>query len=134
LKYVLVTCLFNVFPLPRESGFRRSFDYAGEAMDRGYSVLVFPEGKLTQNGKLNPFQSGVGLLAIGLHAPVVPVKIEGLYELKRQRSTQVSWPLVWPGKISVTFGKPIVVDSAFSPEGLTRNLEERFAQLSIKSL
>ena len=134
LKYVLVTCLFNVFPLPRESGFRRSFDYAGEAMDRGYSVLVFPEGKLTQNGKLNPFQSGVGLLAIGLHAPVVPVKIEGLFELKRRRSTQVSWPLVWPGKISVTFGKPIVVDSSFSPEGLTRDLEKRFAQLSIKSL
>jgi long-chain acyl-CoA synthetase len=42
-QYVLVVSLFNVFPLPQKSGFRKSFEFAGETMDRGYSVLVFPE-------------------------------------------------------------------------------------------
>jgi long-chain acyl-CoA synthetase len=51
-KYLLVVELFNVFPLPQKSGFRRSFDFAGESMDRGYSVLVFPEGARTQDGKM----------------------------------------------------------------------------------
>ena len=44
LEYVLVTALFNVFPLPQHSGFRRSFAHAAKAMDRGYSIVVFPEG------------------------------------------------------------------------------------------
>src|ERR1017187_3767833 len=42
--YWLLTALFNVFPLPRARGFRRSFAHAGDAMDHGYSVLIFPEG------------------------------------------------------------------------------------------
>jgi long-chain acyl-CoA synthetase len=42
LGYWLATLLFNVFPLPRLSSFRESFRFAGESVDRGYSVLVFP--------------------------------------------------------------------------------------------
>ena len=45
IKWTLGVALLNLFPLPREAGFRRSFAYAGEAVDRGYSVLVFPEGR-----------------------------------------------------------------------------------------
>ncbi len=44
IEYWVVTGLFNIFPLPQFSGFRRSFRHAGEAVDRGYSVIVFPEG------------------------------------------------------------------------------------------
>ena len=44
LAYWLVSALFNVFPLPRGAGLRQSFAHAGEAMDRGYHVLVFPGG------------------------------------------------------------------------------------------
>ena len=56
IKYVLVTCLFNVFPMPQTSGFRRSFAYAAEAVDRGYSILVFPEGVRTTTGLMSSFQ------------------------------------------------------------------------------
>jgi len=41
VQWALGVSLLNLFPLPREAGFRRSFAYAGEAVDRGYSVLVF---------------------------------------------------------------------------------------------
>ena len=58
--YYLVVALFNVFPLPQQSGVRESFAYAGESVDRGYSVLVYPEGRRTPDGKPSPFRSGLG--------------------------------------------------------------------------
>jgi long-chain acyl-CoA synthetase len=105
--YYLALVTLNVFPLPRKSGFRRSFAYAGTAMDRGFHVLVFPEGRLTDDGQLLPFQKGIGLLAAGLNAPVVPVKLEGLFEL-RERPRLGFWALpLRPARISITFGAPL---------------------------
>ncbi len=71
LGYWLVTLLFNVFPLPQLSGFRESFRFAGESADRGYSVLVFPEGEVnnSEDGRMAPFQGGIGLLADGMLRP-----------------------------------------------------------------
>src|SRR5208282_2609426 len=83
LDYFLVVALFNVFPLPQRSGYRESFAYAGASADRGYSVLVFPEGRRTPDGNLSPFRAGIGLLAKRLDLPVVPLRIDGLYELAR---------------------------------------------------
>ncbi len=130
LTYGLLTCGFNVFPLPKQSGFRRSFDYAGEAMDRGYSVLVFPEGRRTEDGGIQPFQSGIGLLAAGLRAPVIPVSIQGLYELKQRRRRGIPWPFAWPGQVSITFGPPLDPQPSSTPQSLTRELEERLTRLS----
>ena len=66
IQWTLAIALLNLFPLPRQSGFRKSFAYAGEAVDHGYSVLVFPKGKHTMDGKIQPFRTGVGLLANNL--------------------------------------------------------------------
>lgn len=121
---------FNAFSLPRQTGFRRSFDYAGEAMDRGYSVLVFPEGARTTDGEIAPFQAGIGLLAAGLGAPVVPARIEGLYELKQKRFGGIHWPFTRPGRVSVTFGPPLRPSPSDSPQDLTRELEECVRGLS----
>ena len=52
ISYMLVVSLFNVFPLPRRSGYRESFAYAGELTDRGESILIFPEGELTPDGEI----------------------------------------------------------------------------------
>jgi long-chain acyl-CoA synthetase len=101
IQWFLGVSLLNLFPLPRDAGFRRSFAYAGEAVDRGYSVLVFPEGRHTTDGKLCPFRSGVGLLAEDLGIPVVPMRIDGLYEYKRAGKHFAP-----PWKISVRVGAP----------------------------
>ncbi|MBZ5528023.1 MAG: 1-acyl-sn-glycerol-3-phosphate acyltransferase, partial [Acidobacteriia bacterium] len=83
--YGLVTALFNVFPLPRQSGFRESFHFAGESADRGHSVLVFPEGEVSRDGSMAPFRGGIGLLAESLRLPVVPVRLDGLWKMKQER-------------------------------------------------
>jgi len=84
--YWLVTALFNVFPLPRQRDFQASFAHAGKALDRGYNVLVFPEGARSAEGQLAPFRPGIGLLVKQSFVPVLPIAIRGLGELKtRQR-------------------------------------------------
>ena len=55
VKWTLGVALLNLFPLPREAGFRESFAFAGESVDRGYSILVFPEGHHTTDGKMRRF-------------------------------------------------------------------------------
>ena len=57
-KWILGSALLNIFPLPRQAGFRESFQYAGDAVDRAYSVLVFPEGRHTTTGEVLPFRAG----------------------------------------------------------------------------
>jgi long-chain acyl-CoA synthetase len=112
--------LFNVFPIPRQSGFRQSFAYAGEAVDRGWSILIFPEGEETKDGQLQPFKAGIGLLASELNVPVIPIKLQGLYELKQKREL---FPR--PGTVSVTFGDPITFTPNTTPTEITSTLERK---------
>jgi long-chain acyl-CoA synthetase len=102
LVYLLLTALFNVFPLPRQRGFQRSFAHAGEALDRGFNVLVFPEGSRSAEGELARFRPGIGLLARQSGVAVLPVAIRGLGELKSRRR---GW--FRSGTIEVRVGQPI---------------------------
>src|SRR6185369_9079713 len=125
-NYWLVIAFFNAFPLPRRSGFRQSFNFAGDAMDRGYNVLIFPEGELTKDGSIQRFKSGVGLLASGLEATIVPISITGLYELKQ--AGQRGWSP--PGAVTVTFGEPIMYDPNASATAIADTLEETIRLLT----
>jgi long-chain acyl-CoA synthetase len=124
VKYLLVVIVFNVFALPQKSGFRRGFAFAGEAVDRGYNALVFPEGRTTEDGQMNPFMSGTGLLAANLELPVAPIKIEGLFDLTRQRRY-----FSRPGTVTVTFGEPVTFERGTDPDLITKELEERVRTL-----
>ena len=110
MKWALGVSLLNLFPLPREAGFRRSFAYAGEAVDQGYSVLVFPEGRHTVDGKINPFRAGIGLLANNLGIPVLPMRILGLFEVKKAGRRFAA-----PKKICVRIGRPMTFPSDKDP-------------------
>jgi long-chain acyl-CoA synthetase len=115
--YFLITALFNVFPLPQRSGFRRSFRHAGEAIDRGYSVLVFPEGRRSEDGMPQPFRTGAGLLWKELGVAALPVHLAGLGELKARGGRWFR-----SGKIEVTIGESLPLEPTLSPEELTEEL------------
>jgi len=118
IAYFLVTALFNVFPLPQLSGFRESFRHAGEAVDRGYSVMVFPEGVRSPDGSPRPFKVGSGLLWKELGTRVLPVHLAGLGELKVSGERWFR-----SGKITVTVKDVIPADPGASPEELTERLD-----------
>jgi long-chain acyl-CoA synthetase len=117
--YWLITGLFNVFPLPQYSGFRRSFQHAGEAVDRGFSVVVFPEGRRSDDGNAQPFKVGVGLLWKDLGTEAIPVRIDGLGELKLSGGRWFR-----SGTITVFVGEPLRLDATLSPEELTEQLRQ----------
>ena len=120
LGYWLVTALFNVFPLPQFSGFRESFRFAGESADRGYSVLIFPEGEVnnSEDGRMSPFQSGIGLLAENLGIPIVPMRLDGVWQMKREHRRLAHF-----GEITVRIGKPVIFSPGTPPDEIARQLE-----------
>ncbi len=126
VQYSLVTTFFQVFPLPKRSGFRRSFDYAGRCVDRGESVLVFPEGERAPRGQMHmsAFKTGIGLLARELNVIVVPVRLHGLYELKQRQKYFAP-----PGVVRVVFGEPIKFDARLKPAAIAEELERRISAL-----
>jgi len=118
--YRLVIALFNVFPLPQFSGFRESFRYAGESVDRGYSVLVFPEGEVSESatGEMAKFQSGIGLLAENLRVPIVPMRLDGVWQMKRERRR-----LAYLGEITVRIGAPVAFPPGTSPDEIALSVQ-----------
>ncbi len=118
--YWLATLLFNIFPLPQFSGFRESFRFAGESVDRGYSVLVFPEGEVnnSEDGHMAPFQSGIGLLAENLRIPIVPMRLDGVWQMKREHRRLAHF-----GEITVRIGAPVTFPSGTPPEEIAHRLE-----------
>ena len=124
IEWSLGVSLLNLFPLPRDAGFRDSFAYAGESVDRGYSILVFPEGRHTTDGNIRPFRSGVGLLVKNLNIPVVPMRIDGLFELE-----QAGRKTARPHQITVRIGPPIRFEPGIDPERIAADLQNKVAQL-----
>ena len=108
------------------SGFRKSFEFAGELVDRGWSVLVFPEGVLTPDGAIGPFRAGIGLLVTRLRIPVIPMRLEGLYDLREANKHWTS-----PGHIRVTVGTPVAFAETETPENITQELERRVKDLKV---
>ena len=119
LNYYLASLVFNAFPLPqREAGTRDALRYAGELAADGFCILIFPEGKRTDAGEIQPFQPGVGMLASHLHIPVVPVRLKGL-----ERVLHKSARFPTPGAVRVKFGTPLRLEGA-DYAGLAKKIEE----------
>jgi len=103
LQYLLARIAFNTYPLPQEmAGVKGALLYTGELVGMNYCPLVYPEGRRTADGAIHAFRPGIGLMAVRLQVPVIPVNIAGLYEVY---SMHHDWPKAGP--VRVTFGQPI---------------------------
>jgi 1-acyl-sn-glycerol-3-phosphate acyltransferase len=81
---------------------RRSIERAEQRIRSGASVLLFPEGTRSRDGKLGPFKKGGFHLALDSGVPIVPVALRGTRELMPRRSL-----LLRSGRVSVIIGPPI---------------------------
>ena len=105
LNYDLSALFFNAFPIPqRESGALATLRYMGDMASQHWSILIFPEGKMTDAGEISIFQPGVGMIASKLELPVVPIRIRGLDKVLHK-----SWKLAKPGRVEIKFGKPLTL-------------------------
>lgn len=124
LGYAIVLGLFNVFPLPRESAFLKSFSFSGNLADRGWNILIFPEGATTKDGRIAPFRAGIGLLATRLNLPVIPVRLDGAYGPKQRHRRHAK-----PGEVRVTIGEPVRYAADRDPHEIAADLQRRVESL-----
>jgi long-chain acyl-CoA synthetase len=127
LKGLGAAVIGNAFPLSREGSVRRSLELLGARLDRDFSILVYPEGKLTVDGPLQPFKAGAGLVAVEGATPVVPMllKINRLSKVDGWRAPNSSLR----GDVEVIFGDPIYFASDTDHLAATAALERAVAAL-----
>jgi 1-acyl-sn-glycerol-3-phosphate acyltransferase len=91
-------------PIDRQDRTRaiRSLGRATETVRRGASVILFPEGTRSRDGRLARFKRGSFYLAVEAGVPIVPVAISGTFHVVKPRSI-----VVRPGAVKVTFAPPI---------------------------
>jgi long-chain acyl-CoA synthetase len=124
LNYYLAAQFFGAFPLPqREAGTRQTLRYIGEIAGDGYSILIFPEGRRTERGEIQPFRPGVGMIASRLDLPVVPVRLEGLERVLHQK---MKFPK--RGPVRVAFGEPLRLEGDDYP-ALANRVEDAVRRL-----
>jgi long-chain acyl-CoA synthetase len=116
----LARLFFNAYLLPEDaSGVQSALRHAGLLADKGYSTLIFPEGLRTPDGRLGRFRAGVGLMAERLQLPVVPLRLEGLYEI---------WPATARGprrgRARVMIGDLVSIKPGESAAQFTARLQE----------
>jgi 1-acyl-sn-glycerol-3-phosphate acyltransferase len=98
----LAQATVDAFPIPRGGGARPHLEYLKDLLGRNWSVMIFPEGRLTVTGAIGSFRKGAAILAMDTGAPIVPAYIDGMYEvLPRFRRVPR------PGRVTVTFAAPM---------------------------
>ena len=105
----------------------RAYEACARALAEGDLVCIFPEGKLTKTGDLNPFRHGVTEIIRRTPAPVVPMALRGLWGSVFSRAGETRWPRpVQKGvmsRLTLAVGEPI--DPAqVTPEGLQQIVME----------
>lgn len=111
----------NAFPIRRGRADTGALKEAMRRLKHGRTVVVFPEGTRTRDGRIGAFLPGMSVLSQRAAAWTVPVVIDGAYE---------TWPrsqtLPRPGRIYVEYGRPIPQDEAkaLTAEALVQRVRE----------
>jgi len=92
----------NVIPVDQKNADRSALMGAIRVVKNGGAVLIFPEGSRSPDGKLQPAQPGIGMIAAKTGAPVVPVRVSGSFEAFPRGQ---HWPRLHP--INVSVGTPL---------------------------
>jgi 1-acyl-sn-glycerol-3-phosphate acyltransferase len=75
----------------------QAFAEAARALEAGEIVGIFPEGRLTETGELNPFRPGVQQMIETTPVPVVPMALSGLWGSFFSRSANGKAMRRWRG-------------------------------------
>ncbi|MDQ3645576.1 MAG: 1-acyl-sn-glycerol-3-phosphate acyltransferase [Actinomycetota bacterium] len=120
-KGILVPLLTGAFPFPRRGP--EGLSRVAGTLEQGWSVVMFPEGTRSVEGRLGSFKKGVGILATQ-GATVVPVGIAGQGDVLPKGAR-----IPRQAPVAVVFGAPVRFDPAESPAAVAADLESRVREL-----
>lgn len=96
-----------------------------DILESGSSVLLFPEGARSFDGRVQPLEGGAALIAMKSKVPVLPVYVSGTHEAMPRGASKIR-----PSKITVNFGD--VVDPETLSEGLSSKEARKLMLLKIE--
>ena len=102
LLHFLVTSIWNAFAFERMKSPLGSIRTMQALLEKGWSILIYPEGTRSRTGEIAPFKAGLGIVAKRTGRPVIPICIQGGGKVLAE-STYI--PI--KGTIAVSFGKPL---------------------------
>ena len=117
----LIARLVKVVPIDPDAALIPAMRAGAYGLRRGKVLLLYPEGERTLDGAPKKFKRGAAILAVHLGVPIVPVAIDGFFEV---------WPRGKPyqgyAPIRIAFGEPIVPP----PPPSAGNAEQAYEQLT----
>jgi long-chain acyl-CoA synthetase len=124
----------NIVPVDANVNLMRAMQAGAAGLRLGKVLVLVPEGERSIDGELKPFRKGAAVLSAHIKVPIVPVAMDGLYELwPRSRGFQWGALLPWRGTpVRLRFGPPLAVtpdDDATTAEALRQAVTKLFAEI-----
>jgi len=100
---------------------QRSISEAERRLKKGDSLVVFPEGSRTPDGKMHRFLKGAFRVALDLHLPIVPITLNGPYKVM-----PIGSKMICPHRMEMVIHPPIFVDEVMfaDRENLQKLMDE----------
>jgi 1-acyl-sn-glycerol-3-phosphate acyltransferase len=118
-RAAVTAVVFNAFPVERR-GSRKLRSLAPNLLDRGWSLLLFPEGTRSEDGWMGSMRLGAAQLCVTRNVPCVPIVLRGTYAaMPRGRN----WPMPGRPRVAVRYGAPLLPQEG---EG-ARTFQQRMA-------
>ncbi|MGE5814950.1 MAG: AMP-binding protein [Acidobacteriota bacterium] len=117
----------NVVPVDPDSNLVKAMQAGAHGLSLGKVLVLFPEGERSIDGEVKPFRKGAAILSRHLGAPIVPVAIDGTWDIWA-RGRPINWNtlLPWSGtRVRVEFGAPLPVADTDDYAAQTELLRER---------
>ncbi len=116
--------LIGVVPIDPDVHLLRAMRAGAVALRNKKIVNIYPEGRRSFDGQLSVFKKGAAVLATELNVPIIPVSIDGTYQIWPRRSARIRL-----GKVRISFGEPVLPDMNIPPDSKREERYERLTEL-----
>jgi 1-acyl-sn-glycerol-3-phosphate acyltransferase len=123
----IVSLFLNTFPFSRSGGAQGQLHSSSQLLRSGWNLVLFPEGSRSPDGRVQEFKPGVGFLAKETGTPVVPMHIQGAFQVMPRHQN-----LPLPGPIRVRIGKPMTPGPKEGTREFTARVEKAVRTLAAK--
>ena len=114
-----VARMFNIVPIDPDANLVTAMQAGASGLRLGKVLMLFPEGERSIDGEVKKFRKGAAILSAHLDAPIVPIAVDGLFDLwPRGRPSNWAGLLPWRAKpVTLVFGPPMRVSAGDYTEG-----------------
>jgi 1-acyl-sn-glycerol-3-phosphate acyltransferase len=120
----VVSVWLNTFPFTRTGAAHEVLHQASMLLRSGWHLVLFPEGTRSRDGAMQPFQRGVGHLALETGVPVVPMQLSGTHRIMPKGQ-----PIPLPAPASIRIGKPLWPSRGEGSRRFTARIEDAVRKL-----